>query len=153
MTELLEGLQSSAPAALLRSSFVLYPLVNAVHILAIGMLVAGAVLMDLRLLGLAGEIPAETAIAYLRPFTVAALLVVLITGFLLFSVRPLDYVVNPAFQIKMALLALALANGLLFTLRRSRSVATGLGERLALLASLALWPAVLVAGRFIGFIE
>ncbi|HEV7278015.1 MAG TPA: hypothetical protein VGN80_17175 [Devosiaceae bacterium] len=145
---MLEALQASGPASFLRSSFYLYPLLNALHILSIGALVTSALLMDLRVLGLGRRLAAETVIAQLRPVALMALAAALFSGLLLFSVQPLDYAGNPAFRIKLLLLVAALANAAVFTfLRLDRR-----GGRLSALLSILLWLGVLVAGRFIGFV-
>lgn len=150
MTGLLEVLEASAPAAYLRGSFVAYPLVNAAHILAIGALVTCAALMDLRLLGMGNSVAVATVIAYLRPIAMLALLLAVATGLLLFSVRPLEYADNPAFRVKLLLVIAATANALVFSLLHDQ---IALPYRRALAAlSLALWPAAVVAGRFIGFL-
>lgn len=151
MTGLFEFLEASAPAAYLRGSFVAYPLVNAAHILAIGALLTCAALMDLRVLGLGTSVPVATVIGHLRPVATLALLVAATTGLLLFSVRPLEYVDNPAFPLKLVLVTAATANAVGYSLLQDR---IGLPYLRALAAlSLALWPAALVAGRFIGFLE
>ncbi len=151
MEGLLSAIEASGPAALLRASFYLYPLVNAGHILAIGVLVTTALLMDLRVLGLGRALSVEVVIAQLRPFAIGALVTALITGGLLFSVRPFEYLGNAAFQIKIILLVIAAANAIAFTafgVHRSR----GVGIVMAI-SSVALWLGVLTAGRFIGFLE
>ena len=151
MEDLLRGLEASPPAALLRASFTLYPIVNAAHILAIGVLVTTALLMDARVLGFGRRLGSEVVIGSLRPITIGALLAALLTGFLLFSVRPLEYLYNPAFQIKMLLLAVAVVNAVAFThFRLDRSP---IGGKLMAATSVALWLCVLLAGRFIGFLE
>lgn len=145
---MLEALQASGPASALRTSFYLYPLLNALHILSIGALVTSALLMDLRVLGLGRRLPTDTVIAQLRPVALLALAAAVASGLLLFSVQPLDYAGNPAFRMKLLLLAAALANAAIFTfLRLNRR-----GGRLSALLSILLWISVLVAGRFIGFV-
>lgn len=49
--ELLQAIEQLAPARELRASFYAYPLVNALHILAVGALLTSVILMDLRILG------------------------------------------------------------------------------------------------------
>lgn len=87
---MLEALEAFGPAALFRTSFVLYPLVNALHILAIGVLVTAALLMDLRILGVARQVPAETVIRRLRPVAVVRFAVARLSGIVLFSMQPVD---------------------------------------------------------------
>jgi hypothetical protein len=112
---MLEALEATAFAETLRTSFYLYPLVNAAHILALGALVTTALLMDARILGLARHLPATIVISTLRPVALTALVLAVATGFLLFSVRPLEYAANPAFRIKIVLLPLAVLNAGLAT--------------------------------------
>ena len=145
---MLEALQASGPAAVLRTSFYLYPLLNALHILSIGVLVTSALLMDIRVLGLGRAVPAATAIRLLRPVAVTALAAAAATGLLLFSVQPLDYAGNPAFRIKLLLLLLALANAAAFSFLRLQRR----GGAVSALLSIVLWFGVLIAGRFIGFV-
>ncbi|GLQ53730.1 hypothetical protein [Devosia nitrariae] len=147
----LAALEATGFARVLRTSFYLYPVVNAAHILALGMLITAALFMDARIFGLARHLPAATVIGTLRPVAIGALVVAAVTGFLLFSVRPFDYVANPAFAIKLVLLILAVVNA---------GAATALGDRdlerplvrVVAAASIALWLAALLAGRFIGFL-
>jgi hypothetical protein len=144
----LEALQASGPASLLRGSFYLYPLLNALHILSIGALVTSALLMDLRVLGLGRSLPAGPVIRLLRPVALTALASAAASGLLLFSVQPLDYAGNPAFRLKLLLLLAALANAAIFTFLRLHRR----GGKLSALLSIGLWLGVLVAGRFIGFV-
>ncbi|HQZ13340.1 MAG TPA: hypothetical protein PK286_10690 [Devosia sp.] len=149
---MLEALQAFGPAAWFRSSFILYPLVNALHILAIGVLVTAALLMDLRVLGVARKLPVETVIAHLRPVAIGALAVAVLSGAALFSVQPVDYFANPAFRIKLLLLVLALANAAVFTTFRLHREAAGSTGKVLAAASAGLWISVLVSGRFVGFL-
>ena len=149
---MLEALDAFGPAAFFRTSFILYPLVNTLHILAIGALVTSALLMDLRVLGLGRGIPLETVIRYLRPVAITALVIAVLTGVTLFSVQPVDYFNNPAFRIKMLLLILAVANAAAFTSFRIHRRAGEVWARGLALLSAFLWISVAVAGRFIGFL-
>lgn len=147
-----EALESVGPAQWLRTSFVLYPLVNALHILAIGVLVTTAALMDLRILGLARALPVPAVIGQLRPLAIGALVVAVLSGFALFTVQAVDYAVNDAFRIKLLLLALAVANALLFTSFHAHRQPERPVVRVMAVLSICLWISVLVAGRFIGFL-
>lgn len=81
----------------------------------------------------------------------------LVTGSLLFIVKPAEYLANPAFLAKLGLLALALANVARIHLGAGwRRAVTGRGVtptlRLSAAASMLLWLGALVAGRWIGFL-
>jgi hypothetical protein len=88
------------------------------------------------------EMPAVTTL--LRPIALAGFLLALACGLLLFVAQTGEYLPNRWFQIKMALLALALANALWHL--RARPL-----PGYAALASLLLWPAILICGRMIGY--
>jgi len=118
-----------------------YPLISALHILAIAFLIAPVILADIRILRLNGmdDITRQLIRVSLLGFGAAAT-----TGALLFTVQATRYVENPAAGAKFALLLLAGANAGLFALvKRTR--------RLAAALSIALWCLVLLAGRWIAF--
>lgn len=139
----------------LKTSFYVYPLVNALHIFAIGVLVASVILMDLRILGFAAAVERAALVRLMRQSIATAFPVAVLSGLALFSIRAQEYATNPAFQAKMALLALAGVN--LWAFRRLAPPGGGeapypsAAQALAAL-SMALWVAVLVAGRFVGFV-
>jgi hypothetical protein len=147
----LDALETFGPAAFLRTSFWLYPIVNATHVLAIGALVTAAVLMDMRVLGLGRSLPLEPVIRALRPVAIVALVIAALSGLTLFSVQPRDYLQNTAFLIKMGLLVLALVNAALFTSFRAHRQVGAAARSMAFVSAL-LWISVAVAGRFIGYL-
>ena len=139
----------------LKTSFLAYPLVNAAHILAIGALVTSVILIDLRLLGWLGEMPEWPFVRLMRRIAICAFVVAALTGIAMFAVRASDYAASPLFWVKMTLILLAGLNFLAFLLLdRSRmpGAATSPAARFSIAMSLSLWPAVLIAGRFLGFL-
>jgi hypothetical protein len=150
---MLEALEAFGPAAFFRTSIVLYPIVNVTHVLAIGALVTTALLMDLRILGLARGVPVEMAVHYLRPVAAGALVLAVLTGLTLFSVQPVDYFANSAFRVKMLLLVAAVLNALVFTTFRAHRRPERPAARAMAVLSIGLWISVAIAGRFIGFLE
>ncbi|SIT30975.1 DUF6644 family protein [Achromobacter sp. MFA1 R4] len=153
----LEQLESVPPSLWLRRSGTLYLLVNAAHIGAIGLLIGSIVPLDLRLLGVLKPGPLAVLAPVLARTAAAGLALAVLTGAMLFSVRPFDYLQNPAFGVKMGLLAAGAANAWL--VRRGGAwagVAAGRQPsgalRVQAAASLALWLGCLVAGRWIGFL-
>lgn len=154
---MLQAIETLRPAAALRASFVAYPLVNALHILSLGILVTVVALMDLRVLGRFSRFGARPFVAALRPLAVGAIAGTVATGLALFSIRASEYAFNPAFQLKLALIVLAGLNLALFLRAghghgEARRDGFSGAERFSAAASLILWPGVLVAGRFIGFV-
>lgn len=155
--ELLEAIAAWPLASAMRRSAILYLVVNAGHILAIALLVGAIVPLDLRLLGFFGNTSLEVLGPFLSRAAAVGLALVVVTGFCLFSVRPAAYAGNPAFLIKLALLAVGAVNAILLQSSSAwRTVAAGgpiAGTvRLAAGISLLVWPGALLAGRWIGFL-
>jgi hypothetical protein len=130
-----------------RTQATLYALLNAAHILFLGMFLGAILPLDLGILRAPGFVWAATVAAPLRRMAVVAFLGAAATGLLLFSVRPADYLGNGAFLAKAAALLVAGGNALLFA-RLSNPVVRCVQAGL----SLALWLFALLAGRFIGFV-
>jgi hypothetical protein len=152
-----DALQSWPGAVALRGSPVLYLLVNAVHILGIGLIVGPILALDARLLGLARHIPISVVGPFLATVAKLGVGLAIVTGLGLFSVQPANYAGNPAFQIKLLILVLAMANAVSVDLGRAWKQAIETNEIAAVLrwqaaASSMLWITVLVAGRWLGFV-
>jgi len=148
----LELLEAWGPGPALRVSAWLYPIVNATHILGVGLLVSSAVLMDLRVLGAFGRrYDVETVLGLLRPAAVVGIFIALISRLLLFTVQPLDYLDNPAFRIKLLIVAAAAVNAAVFLVTARRAPRPGLAA--SALVSILLWLGALLAGRMIGFLN
>jgi hypothetical protein len=114
----------------------LFPVVESIHVIGLAAFVGTVVLADLRTLGLRMSDP-----GHLKHWTHTGLAVMLLTGAVMFLADTTRYLHNPAFQVKVGLLVLALA--VHFTLHR-RS-----GTRFAAVVSLALWTSVVLAARAI----
>ena len=113
----------------------LFPAVESIHVIGLAAFVGTVVLADLRTLG--AKFPDTRN---LTRWTHAGLAVMLLTGVAMFLADTARYLRNPAFQVKVALLVVALAAH--FTLRRS-------GTRFGAVLSLSLWTAVVLAARAI----
>jgi hypothetical protein len=129
-----------------------FPVIQSVHIIGLALLVGTICLVDLRLLGLGmRNQPVRDLASRVAPWTSAGLLTVLITGPVLFGADLSRYLKNPAFVVKMGLLAVALAGH--FTLHRIvvRDAGTlqPARQKLAAILSLILWSSVILAGRAI----
>ncbi|TAJ90841.1 DUF6644 family protein [Reyranella sp.] len=154
---LLDWIGAWPGAILLQRSGTAYLLVNALHILGVGVLLGGILPLDLRLIGFFRSVPLVAIGPFLSRSAGVGVVVAITTGLWLFTVKPTEYVGNTAFLCKMALLILALANVALQ--HRSRHLRTALagGElhlsvRLVACCSAVLWLSVLIAGRWIGFL-
>nr|WP_246603026.1 DUF2214 domain-containing protein [Falsiroseomonas tokyonensis] len=151
-------LAASAPAVALRGSVTFYLLVNAAHVLGLGLLVGAIATLDLRLLGAFRAAPVAVLAPPLVRVAGVGLGLAALTGLALFSTRPGTYLENPAFLAKLALLALAVLNLALLHAGRPWRAALAGGAvagrlRVAAAVSLAAWLGALLAGRWIGFLQ
>jgi hypothetical protein len=154
----LSALQDTAIATALRQSFWVYPIVNAGHIVGLALLFGAIVPLDLRLIGLWRRIPIGAMTRFLMPVAIAGLVLAVPTGALMFAVRATEYAGVPFFQIKLVLIAVALANALLLRMTTAWAVWRdgGLQDttprlQVAGVLSIALWLAIIFAGRMIGY--
>ena len=157
LTELLAALEASALPTALRASRQAYPVVNALHILSIGTLFGSILALDLRLLGAARSISIQPLARYLPRVAGIGLAFAMLTGLLLFSVQPFDYVENRAFLLKVALVAFGALHALIVHASGSwKRLSDGAGSvegplRVSAALSLATWTTAIFSGRFIAF--
>jgi hypothetical protein len=139
----------------IRNSTWLFPVIEAVHLLGLGMTAGAVLLVDLRLLdtGLIKQRPAQLWAA-VQPWLLASLTLMLMSGIPLFLSETLKCLYSFAFWIKMTSLLLVL----LFTFTIRRRVIQGdlttdrpLLSRATAVTSLVLWFGVAWGGRWIGF--
>ena len=136
-----------------------YPIVEIVHIAGFSVLVGSVVLFDLRVLGCASALPVAALGRHLLRWALASALLVVPAGLLLFSAHPAGLANNPAFLLKLALIAAAGLNALLFHLLPYRTVARWDRERPAPRAarvgaalSILLWLGVISCGRLLAYL-
>ena len=150
------ALQESALGHLMRSSPMLYPAAEILHILGFAVLVGSIVALDLRLLGLGRTIAIQPMAQLLLPLSRVGFLLAISMGFLLFSADAAHVVRNPAFQAKLLLIAAALINIAIAHLGPWRRVLLWHGDaptgaKLTGFASLLLWIGAICAGRLIAY--
>ena len=124
------------------------------HVTGFVLLLAALVLISLRLLGLILQqqtVP-EVARQALRLLW-SGLALAVSSGTLMFIGSPRHYFYNPAFDVKMLLLAAAvIIQASLFRKVANSTTASPWLARASVALSLALWFAVSMAGRAIGFV-
>ena len=155
--EFLQAVSEWPVAAMLRRHQTAYLILNAAHIMSIGLLVGAIMTLDLRILGLFRQYPMSALAPPLTRVAACAVVLAILTGAALFSVRPVAYVNNPAFLVKLGLIALGLGNALVLNLGRAWKLAVGKDRissavRFGAFISLVVWTSVVVAGRWIGFL-
>lgn len=129
-----------------------FPLVQSLHFIGFAFSIGTIAIVDLRLLGLVmRREPAAVLAADLKPWTLTGLVMMLVTGPLMFSADAVNYHNNPSFQFKMVCLMAALLFH--FTLHRQATRSESIPwARLAGGVSLLLWTAVVAGGRMIAFV-
>lgn len=138
----------------------LFPFLESIHVIAAAFVVGSILMVDLRLLGLAAtKYSISTLSKELVPWTWAAFVLATVTGLGMFITRAASHVVNPAFQWKIVLLALAGINMAYFHFRIYKQIATwdtiaSTPTQLKIVGclSLVLWSGVMLAGRWVGHI-
>lgn len=155
----LRALEASAPAAAMRASGWLFPLVETLHIIGFTVLAGAVILFDLRLMGFAPTLAPGALARHLLRWAWAAFALVLPTGVLLFSTEARTLASNPAFGTKLVLLALAGANALAFHWGAGRALHGWSAHRplprgawWAGALSVLLWLGVIVCGRWIAYV-
>lgn len=155
----LAWIERSALGTVLREDPWLYPAVEIAHILGFVILVGAAAMFDLRLLGLSPAVSVRALAGHLLPWARAGLALAAPTGVLLFITDATTLAFNPAFQVKLVLIVLAILNTVVFHRWTARSLdawdvarPTPLGAKLAAIASLAFWAGVVAGGRLIAYL-
>lgn len=96
---MIDALADSSLAAALRGSATLYLVVNATHILGIALLVGAIIPLDLRLAGAFPRTPIPAIAPLLRGMAVGGLALAALSGAILFTANPVEYLANPAFRL------------------------------------------------------
>jgi hypothetical protein len=132
------------------------PLIQTVHLLSITAIVASAVILALRVTGVAvrSQHPREMALR-LRYWFVAGLVGTFCSGVFFILARPNRYFYNPVFQIKFAVLvpAIIVSAVIYYLLAKREGSTNGVAIRLLGLVSVILWVTVILAGRWIAYSE
>jgi hypothetical protein len=136
-----------------------YSIIESIHVWTMAVFFGLVAMFDLRLLGLTlRKVPVSEVIRRLQPWTVAAFVIMVISGTLLFYAIPLRSYQNIFFRSKMLLLLLAGLNVWIFHSRVFPRVTTwdleGVPPRRARVAgalSLVLWISIVFSGRMIAY--
>lgn len=159
MNELLETIGASAVGTFMATNPVAFPVVETIHVMAITAVLGLILIVDLRLVGLASRpYKVSRLTRTLLPSTWVAFCIAVISGSLLFSSNPVTYAGNLAFQMKLALIAGAGLNMLVFHFVTMRGIARWddaaappAAARGAGLLSIMVWVGVVGFGRWVGF--
>lgn len=143
----------------LHESYYMYNWVESTHVLTLMVFLGLLIVIDLRMLGLAFvTVPASRIADRLTPPMMVGLLVMVITGLVLFYAIPVRTTQSIWFRLKVVLLIAAVINALLFRNAMKKSVDTWDRDpippsriRWGAGVSLALWAGVVSTGRMIAY--
>ena len=131
-----------------------FPLAECFHIPAFAISIGTIVAVDMRLMGLAYK--RETAARLLKdtePWTLAGLIIVILSGFILYLSQTEIYLANSAFYFKVyVLLAAVIYNYTIHRMVAKNPNASPLVEKIVGGISVLLWIAVVFGGIFIAFV-
>ncbi len=136
-----------------------FPLLEAAHVLSLGLVVGAVLFLDLRLMGVFARSESMTRAARVIPLIWIAFALALISGALMFAPAATRYLANTAFQVKLGLILLAGLNMLLLhqgAWRRLADWDEGAPPILARISgaiSLLAWIAVVILGRLVPFTQ
>jgi uncharacterized membrane protein YhdT len=139
----------------IQSSVWLFPVIESIHLVGLGVIAGSVLIVDFRLLGIGLRSQSTEHVAeQARPWMLGSLALMIASGGLLFFSEATKCYYSFPFWFKMCSLALAIV----FTLAvKTRLIQKGLDLRfpllgkLAALVSLGLWFGVAWGGRWIGF--
>ena len=142
--------------AYIRDSQYGMPIVQSVHLVGLTLLLAAVLVVNLRLAGvMLNGVTLDWLAQQLRPWMIAGLAVVVLSGALIFIGTPAKYLASNPFRVKMAVLGLAILFQYVM-LRRFAAPDAVPRSRVARFfvaaLSLTLWFTVGWAGRAIAFI-
>jgi hypothetical protein len=144
----------------IRESVWAYPLANVGHIVALTLFVGSVsvAVVHLRLPGAFAATPPAKIVRPARAVATLGLAMTAPTGVMLFAAEASHVAMNPVFQIKAGLIALAILNALVIAGpvvsalgRAGPDAAVRVRAKVAAALSLALWIAVAACGRLIAY--
>jgi uncharacterized protein DUF6644 len=139
----------------IRASLWLFPAIESFHLLALAVIGGAVLIVDLRLFGVLwpGQ-PVRQLARDAQPYLTGSLIVMLISGVLLFTSEATKCYYHDAFWVKMSCLLAAI----IFTYTVKRRVTNAdegrvgpTWSKVVAVVSVALWTGVGIGGRWIGF--
>lgn len=133
------------------------PTLQTIHILSVAVVLSGVLLINLRIVGVVDRRQPILAVLdrFLQPVTIAVAILA-VTGALLIAGEPTRALFRTIFWIKMLFILIALgltwSHRAAFSLAGAGTAATP-GRRIVAFAALLLWLAVIVAGRWIAYVD
>ena len=151
-------LESTRISKLLFGMTWLWPACESLHFIGLCMLIGGAGLLDLRLIGMFRGVPIR-AVKAMMPWAIVGFAINAVTGALFLIMQPHSYLSSGVFWSKVAFLGLAGGNALFFETRLAAQAMsmdpdadTPRAMKLVGACSLFSWFAVLYCGRMLPYL-
>lgn len=146
------AIESSVLGSFVRETAWAYPLANLVHLLGMILLIGGIGLLDLRIIGAFRALPLMLLSRALVPVGLTGLMLMLLSGPLLFAADAVALSRSSIFAWKLGLIALALGNAAIFRLSWDGSIKEA-SARLRIMAGLSItcWLGAACLGRLIAY--
>lgn len=151
-------LEQSGLSTAIRQWVWLYPAIGSLHLLGLALLVGSIAMFDLRLLGFSRQLWVTDLAQHLLPWAHLGFAIAAVTGGCLFAVDATQLAANPAFRLKLLLIAVAGINAALFHFRYrsvrlwNRGVVVPLTVRAIAAVSVLLWFSIIICGRLIAYV-
>ena len=147
--EAFEWIERSPAGELMRSSRVIFPIVESIHLIGMALFVGTLLLIDMGLLGVGmRRQPINQVAAALAPWTWSGFALLMLTGPFMFSAQASKWHDNPVFWIKMPLLLIAAV----FQLSVRRQIASGGPAKIVGAISLILWISTALLAKMMEFV-
>jgi hypothetical protein len=158
----LGALEASGLGQAMRQWLWLYPTVETLHIVGIGLLFGSIAVLDLRLLGFSRDISARRLAAHVLPWTAGSFVLIVPTGLLMFVAHASEFISSEVFVLKMCLILAAGVNAGLFHTTVFRSAGVWDSDEMRALppppsvrafaaSSMLLWISVIACGRLLAY--
>jgi hypothetical protein len=151
-------LKATPVSEAMRTSQFIWPICETLHFIGLALLIGGAGLIDLRLMGFLKSV-SVSAVMQVRKWAALGIAINVITGVLFFVGAPDQYIENPAWYGKLLFLAVAIVNVVIFEttqgdrmLRLPPGEKTPISFKLAGAVSMGSWLLVLYFGRMLPFL-
>jgi hypothetical protein len=158
LESLAQGLQATRFSEALQATSWAVPALQAIHILMIGVVFVSILAVALRVLGrVRAEEPLARVWRRFAPFMWTGVAVMAVTGLLLTVAEPVRQVMTVSFRIKMLLVVVGVVSAAAFGRSVAGAAAAGAERallsrvRLASMATVVLWLAIIFLGRAIAY--
>lgn len=127
-----------------------YPALEVVHIVGVALLLGNLLALELRVWGVAPELPLQALARLSLSLSLAGFGLLVCSGVLMFAAAPGELLANRSFLWKMGLLQLAGLNAAWFHARGGLA-RLDRSARAQTVLSLGLWLAIIMLGRWIAY--